>query len=119
MAIVYLLLHHPLPPPMNNNQALTRVNVKAYLNGRGKVVYQGNIKTENHSDESQRHPNYEPVRLQTAPAILSHHHSTNHDSNNTIKLETSNRININKPEVTFNRMPASSILHVEVKFRLN
>ena len=104
---------------MNNNQALTRADVKTYLNGRGNGVSQGNFQIDNHSDESHKRPDYERISSPKDAAIVSHHPTTNHDNNNTTKLETSNRININKPEVTFNRILASSILHVQVKFRLN
>mgnify|MGYP000049556141 FL=1 len=95
---------------MNNDQALTKVDVQTYLSGSKK--------NNNYSDQSHNEPRYE-VSLPRHAATLSHHQSTNHDKNNTTKLETSNRININKPEVTSNRTLASSILHVEVKFRLN
>ena len=90
--------------------ALTRADVQTYLSG--------SIKNNNYSDQSHNQPKYE-VRFPRHAATLSHPPSTNHDKNNTTKLETSNKININKPEVTSNRTLAFSILHVEVKFRLN
>ena len=78
----------PPPQPMNNDQALTKVDVQTYLSG--------SINNNNYSDQSHNEPRYE-VSLPRYAATLSHHQSTNHDKNNTTKLETSNRININKP----------------------
>ena len=101
---------------MNNDQALTRVDVKTYLSGR-EVASVQNITNDSHSNQIHKHQNAQN-NLPKVPVIVYHHQSTNRDINNTTKLETSNRININKPEVTLNRRLASSISEIQVKLIL-
>ena len=80
---------------MNNDQALPWADVKTYLRGGASQV--NNI-TDNHSDEKHNHRNHD--QFNTGEPIPSYDPSTKSNKKTTRNLETSNRININKPEIT-------------------